>query len=100
MTRDNVKAFSDTHLGGPGICDVMEDGLTITLPTWDHWVPDFETGQLGSVRIKDRTGSNPDCTIVAAGGGLIDGKPSVILTQAHGSLTFDPSDGGNNWTLA
>ena len=100
MIRHDVKAFTDTHLSGPGTCEVMEEGLTITLPTWGHWSKDFETQQLGSIRIKDKTGANPDCTVVAAGNGLIDGKASVVMTQAHGSLTFDPSDGGNHWTVA
>jgi len=92
--RIYVKAFVDTHLSGPGVCTLMAPNLTITLPTWTTWA------EKDSIEIKDMTGSNPNCTVVAAGNGLIDGQTSTTLTNAYESLTFDPFEGGNTWTLA
>jgi hypothetical protein len=94
MIRQDVQAFINTHIGAPGTCYVMAPNLTITLPTWTDW-PEKEP-----VIVKDMTGSNPNCTIVAAGNGLIDGQPSVILNQANESLTLDPYQGGNTWAIA
>ena len=94
MIRQDVQAFIDTHLGGPGTCAVMAANITITLPTWTAW-PEKQ-----SIIIKDMTGSNPNCNIVAAGNGLIDGQASVTLNQAYESLTLDPFQGGNTWTIA
>jgi hypothetical protein len=94
MIRQDLDAYTDIHPGGPGTCTIRSPNLTITLPTWTNW-PEKD-----SITVKDVTGANPDCMIVAGGNGLIDGKLSVTLTQAHGSMTFAPSDGGNNWTVA
>jgi hypothetical protein len=94
MIRTDVQAFIDTHLGGPGTCAVMAPNLNIVLPTWTTW-PEKD-----SVEVKDMTGSNPNCTITAAGNGLIDGQPSVTLNNAYESLTFEPYQAGNTWTIA
>ena len=94
MIRQDVEVFVDTHLSGPGVCALMAAGLTITLPTWTDWPEKL------SIKVKDMTGSNPNCTVVAAGNGLIDGQTSTTLTNAYESLTFDPFEGGNTWTLA
>jgi hypothetical protein len=94
MIPQDVKAFVDTHLGAPGTCTVMAIDLTITLPTWTDWPEKV------SITVKDGTGVNPNCMIVAAGNGLIDGKPSVHLNQEHESMTFEPDKGGNTWTIA
>ena len=103
MIRIDVKAFVNTNLGGPGVCVLMAPNLTITLPTWGQW-PEKE-----SIMIKDMTGANPNCTVVAAGlhdalgnvisPGLIDGQPSTLMTNAYEELTFEPFDGGNTWTI-
>ena len=93
MIRQDVDAYTDTHLGGPGTCTVRAANLTITLPTWNTWV------EKGSIEVKDATGANPECMVVAGGNGLIDGKASIELKQAYGNMTFSPSDGGNNWTV-
>jgi hypothetical protein len=93
MIRVDVKAFINTHLGGPGICTLMAPGLTITLPVWKDWP------EKHSIMVKDMTGANPNCTIVAAGNGLIDGQPSVTMTIGYEELTFEPYDGGNTWTI-
>ena len=93
MIRQDVQAFVNTHLGGPGMCTLMAPGLTITLPTWADWP------EKGNIKVKDMTGTSPSCTIVAAGNGLIDGQPSVTLSQAYEELTFEPFQGGNTWTI-
>ena len=94
MIKQYVKAFINTHMGGPGIVTLWAPNLTITLPTWGDW-PEKE-----HIIVKDMTGSPPNCTVVAAGNGLIDGQISATLNIANESLTFEPLDGGNTWTLA
>jgi hypothetical protein len=94
MIRTDVEAFVNTHLGGPGTCTVMAANLTITLPTWSSW-PEKDP-----IIVKDMTGSNPNCTVVAAGNGLIDGQLSVTLNEPHESLTLKPFQGGNTWEIA
>jgi hypothetical protein len=94
MIRVDVQASSNTNLGGPGVCALMVSGLRIVLPTWNNW-PDKE-----HIIVKDMTGANPNCTVTAAGNGLIDGQASVTLTNAYESLTFEPFEGGNTWTIA
>jgi hypothetical protein len=93
MIRQDVEAFINTHLGGPGVCIIMAPNLMITLPTWSQWP------EKGSITVKDMTGANPNCTVVAAGLGLVDGQGSVTLTRPYESLTFDPFEGGNTWVI-
>ena len=93
MIRVDVNAFINTNLGGPGVCALMAPNLTITLPTWNQW-PEKE-----SIKVKDMTGNPPNCTIVAAGNGTIDGQASVTMNIAYEELTFEPFEGGNTWLI-
>ena len=94
MIRTNAKIYASATLSGPGTYQLMAANLTVTLPTWLQWP------ELGSIIIKDGTGSNPNCTVLAAGGGTIDGQSSASMTVAYESLTFNPFLHGNTWTLA
>lgn len=93
--RANSKVSFSTTLSGPGTYGVVTSGITITLPQWTLWK------ELGSIIIKDLTGEpNPNITVQAWNGGLIDGAASIVLTNAFESVTFDPFLNGNTWTAA
>lgn len=93
--RNNKKIFISTTISGPGTYGVMTPGITITLPKWTFWKV------LGSVIIKDLTGaSNPNITVKAWTGGLIDASSSLNFPTAFESVTFDPFLDGTSWTAA
>ena len=91
----NLKISATTILGAPGVYDVTTAGITITLPNWAEW------GVLDSIKINDESGSgNPNITVAAPSGGLIDGQTSIVMSAPNESLTFDPLTGGNTWTVS
>ena len=87
-----TKISASQTLGAPGIYQVTNTGVTITLPNWAAWPSALP------IIIKDGTGSgSPNITVQAPLGGTIDGASSVSISGALQGAIFYPFQGGNTW---
>ena len=87
-----TKISASQTLGAPGVYQVTNTGVTITLPNWAAWPSPLP------IIIKDGTGNaSPIITVHAPLGGTIAGASSVSLSGALQGVIFYPFQGGNTW---